>query len=133
MEEGTTLAEFEADLLSLIRQNFSGRLVPESSLARSLYAELETKRAVLEAKRDGIGAFQYGYDQAETDHNLKETELDEGEQVFENLIFGILGLSDSSKNDAFRIPSNEKSQSESNENSPSQVLESKPQPKPYQA
>ncbi len=59
LEERTSLAETEADILSFIRQNFSERLVSELSLAPSLYAELEIKRAALEAKRDELGALQY--------------------------------------------------------------------------
>lgn len=59
LEERTSLAEIEADLSSFIRQNFSERLFSEPSLARSLYTELETKRAALEAKRDEFGALQY--------------------------------------------------------------------------
>lgn len=59
LEERTSLAEIEADFLSFIRQNFSERLFSEPSLARSLYTELETKRAALEAKRDEFGALQY--------------------------------------------------------------------------
>lgn len=59
LEERTSLAEIEADLSSFMRQNFSERLFSEPSLARSLYTELETKRAALEAKRDELGALQY--------------------------------------------------------------------------
>lgn len=98
-EERTNVAEIEADLMTSIRQQFNESVLSEPSLARSLYAELESKRAALEAKRDELGALQYDYDQAEIDHNLKETELDEEEQHFESLLSEVLGLSDSSEGD----------------------------------
>jgi hypothetical protein len=128
LEERTSFAETEADILSFIRQNFSERLISELSLARSLYAELETKRAALEAKRDELGVLQYEYDQAETDHNLKETELDEKEQNFEDIICEILGLSNSSKDDASNTSSVDKSQPASSESPSGPVLEPKPEP-----
>ena len=98
-EERSNVAETEADLTSFIRQNFSERIPSEPSLAQSLYAELESKRAALEAKRDELGALQYDYDQAELDHNLKESELDEEEQQFETFVFEALGVSESEEED----------------------------------
>ena len=128
LEERTSFAETEADILSFIRQNFSERLISELSLARSLYAELETKRAALEAKRDELGVLQYEYDQAETDHNLNETELDEKEQNFEDIISEILGLSNPSKDDASNTSSVDKSQPASSGSPSGPVLEPKPEP-----
>lgn len=105
-EERTNVAEIEADLMNFLRQSFIESRLSEPSLARTIFIELESKRAALENKRDELGALQYDYDQAEIDHNVKEAELDEAERSFENLLFETLGFGDSSEDNASTTLSN---------------------------
>ena len=122
-QERTNVAEIEADLTTFIWRNFSERIVSEPSLARKLYAELESKRDALEAKRDELGALQYDYDQAEIDYNLKETEFDEEEQIFESLMSEVMGLSNLSEDDASSASSNDELQQERSETPPTPVFD----------
>lgn len=105
-EERTNVAEMEADLMNFLRQSLTESKLSEPSLARTIYIELDSKTAALETKRDGLGALQYDYDQAEIDHNVKEAELDEVERSFEILLFETLGFSDSSEDEASSTFSN---------------------------
>ena len=105
-EERTNVAETEADLMNFMRQSFVESSLSEPSLARTIYTELESKRAVLETKRDELGALQYDYNQAEIDYDVKEAEVDEVERSFETLLFETLGFSETSEDDASSTSSN---------------------------
>ena len=122
-EERISVTEGEADLMTFIRQNLNERITSEPSLARNLYAELESKRAALETERDKLGALQYEYDQAEIDHNLEEAELDEKEQTFESLVSDLLGLSYSSEEDASSTSSGDIPQHEGSDATSNPTLE----------